>query len=234
LSWQASSGATSYEYCIDVTGNATCDGSWVSAGGQTTASIIAPANTYWWQARARNATGTTDATGGWSTFSATPPSGRVNVAAAANGGAAGASSTAGAGFAASGAIDGDHKGLNWGTNGGWADGTQDLFPDWLQVNFAGSQTIGEIDIFSLQDNAGAPVEPTLGMTFTKWGLTDFQVQYWNGASWVTIPGGTIAGNTQVWRQLLFTPVTTESIRILVTGAMASISRLAEIEAYTPP
>jgi hypothetical protein len=178
--------------------------------------------------------GTTDATGGWWTFTATAAQApRVNVAAAANGGTAIASSYYAAGFAPSGAIDGDHKGLNWGTGGAWVDATLDAFPDWLEIDFAGSKTINEIDVFTAQDNIMSPVEPTLGMTFTQYGITNFQVQYWNGSSWVTVSGGSVTGNTKVWKQIQFTSLTTSRIRIQVTGALASVSRIIEVEAYTP-
>jgi len=71
LSWQTSSGATSYEYCYDTTNNSTCDGSWTSTGGNTSASIsgLSSGTTYYWQVRARNAAGTTDADSGtWWNF----------------------------------------------------------------------------------------------------------------------------------------------------------------------
>ena len=70
----------------------------------------------------------------------TPPSGRVNVALAANGGTAVASSTDGSGFPASGVINGDRRGLNWGAGGGWQDGTAGVWPDWLEVQFNGPTT----------------------------------------------------------------------------------------------
>jgi RHS repeat-associated protein len=165
--------------------------------------------------------------------------GRRNVAAQANGGTASASSTYNAvggdsiyTFPASGAIDGDRKGLNWGSGGGWNDATASGFPDWLQVNFSGSQTVDEIDVFTVQDNYTAPVEPTAGMTFTRYGITDFQVQYWNGSAWLDVPGGNIAGNNLVWRRLTFAPITTDRIRVVVNGALETYSRIIEVEAWT--
>ena len=32
------------------------------------------------------------------------------------------------------------------------------------------------------------------MTFTQYGLTHFQVQYWNGSTWLDVPGGNISGS----------------------------------------
>ena len=45
----------------------------------------------------------------------------------------------------------------------------------------------------------APVEPTTTQTFSQYGVTSFTVQYWDGAQWLTVPGGAITGNQQVWR-----------------------------------
>jgi len=122
--------------------------------------------------------------------------------------------------------------MNWGTGSGWNDATSGQWPDWLEVDFAGAQTIDEIDVFSVQDNYQAPSTPTLGQTFTLYGVTDFLVQTWNGTQWVTVPGGAISGNNQVWRQLTFPALTTTKIRVWVTGALNFWSRITEIEAYT--
>src|SRR5205814_8219581 len=97
--------------------------------------------------------------------------GHVNVAAAANGATASASSTINAGYAPSGAINGDRKGLAWGNGGGWNDGTAGTYPDALQVDFAGPQTIDEVDVFTVQDAFANPIEPVLGMPFTLFGIT---------------------------------------------------------------
>lgn len=70
LSWQGSSGAASYEYCVDATLNGACDSTWMSVVAPT-ASITLPnsSQAYEWQVRARNAQGTTEANGGsWWTF----------------------------------------------------------------------------------------------------------------------------------------------------------------------
>src|SRR4026208_576375 len=84
----------------------------------------------------------------------------------------------------------------------------------------------------VQDNYAAPVEPTPTMTFTNYGLTAFQVQYWNGSAWIDVPGGNITGNNLVWRRIAFAPLTTHAIRVLVTSALNSYSRIVELEAWT--
>ena len=166
------------------------------------------------------------------TVSAGPATGRVNVAAAANGGTALASSFLGAGYAPAGALDGNRRGEPWGGGTGWQDGTPSAGPDWLEIHFAGAQTINEVDVFSVQDAYTAPVEPELGQTFSLYGVTEFHVEYWTGTEWTLVRGGVNAGNRQVWRQLVFTPVTTTAIRITVTGTIDPWTRLTEVEAYT--
>jgi hypothetical protein len=162
----------------------------------------------------------------------TDPDIRTNVALAANGGVATASSTHSAGYAASGAINGDRRGLSWGAGGGWNDGTANAFPDWLEVQFNGAQTIDEINVFSVQDSYTSPADPTLGMTFSLYGLRNFEVQYWTGSAWAPVPGGSVTSNNLVWRQFVFAPITTTRIRVFVTGTPDIWSRIPEVEAWT--
>ena len=160
-----------------------------------------------------------------------PLSGRINVALAANGGSARASTILNGNYPPSGTINGDRKGLNWGAGGGWNDGTQNQGPDWLEVEFAGMRLIEEINVFSMQDNYTSPVEPTTTMTFTTWGLRGFDVQYWDGTTWQVVPGGAIANNNLVWRRVVFAPIVTSKIRVFVTAALNGYSRVIEAEAW---
>jgi hypothetical protein len=61
LSWQSSSGATSYAYCYDTSNNSTCNASWISTGANTSASLsgLSAGTTYYWHVRATNSNGTT-------------------------------------------------------------------------------------------------------------------------------------------------------------------------------
>ncbi len=63
LSWGASSGAVSYEYCRDTTNGNTCASAWTSVGAANSVAIsgLSRGTTYYWQVRAVNATGTTEA-----------------------------------------------------------------------------------------------------------------------------------------------------------------------------
>jgi hypothetical protein len=163
-----------------------------------------------------------------------PPSDRVNMALPANGGTAVASSTLNANYPASAAINGDRKGLNWGAGGGWNDGTANASPDWLEVDFNGPKLIDEVNVFSMQDAYSSPVEPTPTMTFSFYGLRGFEVQYWTGSAWAAVPGGTVSNNNLVWRHLVFSSVMTTKIRVYVTAALNSYSRVMELEAWGVP
>jgi hypothetical protein len=99
----------------------------------------------------------------------------INVALASNGGEATASSAyPGATYVASVANNGDRKGA---ANSYWNDAAPaNTFPDWLQVEFNGSKTIDEIDVFTEQDNWQSPSEPTEAMTFSLYGLIELQCE----------------------------------------------------------
>jgi parallel beta-helix repeat protein len=165
----------------------------------------------------------------------TPAPCNTNVAAGAYGASASASSEAGPGYAASGAIDGNHTGAGWGSGVGWNDGTAGVFPDNLVINLGVTQALSEIDVYSLQDNYNSPIEPTDTTTFTAYGLTNFQVQIPDGVGgWLNVPGGNIVGNNLVKRKVIFaSPVNTSQIRILVTASADGVySRVVEVEAFS--
>src|SRR5688500_2599803 len=114
---------------------------------------------------------------------------------------------------------------------GWNDATENQVPDWIQVDFAGSKTIDEISVFSLHDNYTQENTPTETQTFTLYGLLAFDVQYWNGSTWVTIPGGSVTGNNKVWRKFTFSPITTNRIRVFINTVPDAWSRVVEIQAF---
>ena len=164
-----------------------------------------------------------------------PPSGDINFALASNGGVATASTTL-SNYSTAATINGDRKGLNWGTtDGGWADSTGNVFPDWLQVDFDGQKSINTINVFTLQNSFQSPSEPTLEMEFTVHGIKDYTVQYWDGSAWVDIE--TLTNNNKVWKQFTFPSVTTDKIRVFVDLGGSGYSRITEVEALgdsTPP
>ena len=73
LVWQASSGAATYEYCVDTTNNSICDSNWASTTNTfvTLMTGIGTNITYYWHVRAINAVGLTYANGSagsWASF----------------------------------------------------------------------------------------------------------------------------------------------------------------------
>jgi len=163
-----------------------------------------------------------------------PMPGRTNVALAGNGGTAIASSVLSGNYPASGTINGDRKGLNWGAGGGWNDGTPNAGPDWLEVDFRGIKLIEEVNVFSMQDAYSSPIDPTPTLTFAYWGLRGFNVQYWDGLQWVDAPNGVVTNNNLVWRKVVFAPIATSKIRVWVTAALNGYSRMMEVEAWGVP
>jgi hypothetical protein len=157
----------------------------------------------------------------------------VNVAASSSGASAtGSSEYQNGGFPASSAINGDRKGENWGGGtGGWNDGTRDVWPDSLEVAFNGSQTINEIRVFTVQNDFRNPVEPTPLTPADVYGIRDFDVQYWDGSAWVTVPAGSVTGNDKAMRVFVFPDVTTNKIRVVVNNGRSNFSRITELEAF---
>ena len=71
FSWQSSSTAVSYEYCVDTINNNACDDTWINVGTSTSVNKygLNASTTYYWQVRAVNAYGRTYAnTATWWSF----------------------------------------------------------------------------------------------------------------------------------------------------------------------
>jgi hypothetical protein len=154
-----------------------------------------------------------------------------NVALAANGAVAAASST---GFgdtefsSASKLIDDTRSGIDCY----WTDDTIDEFPDVVQINFFGSKTIDRVVVYSVQEelkNFGG-IDPTDSDNCYVYVLADFTVQGWNGNDWATL--ATVSGNDLCKRTVTFAPISTDQIRINVTATGGwSLTRIAEVEAW---
>jgi len=168
----------------------------------------------------------------WNTPPPPPPS-VINYALPANGGVASASSTLVSNYPPSNAINGERAGAN-STTGGVFNGWISIaaMPQWLQVDFGQTRSIQEIDIFMVQDNYQNPATPTLQMTNSLYTLNAFELQYWNGASWVPLAGA--SNNNKVWVQFQFTPFSTTKIRVLTSASPDNYSRLTELEAWGSP
>jgi hypothetical protein len=157
----------------------------------------------------------------------------TNVALASYGATVVASSSANASFLAGGAIDGEHNGNTWGSNGGWNDRTRTTFPDDLQVNLNVMQTFGEIDVYTLKNDFNSGSVVTDATTFSLYGITNFNVQYWTGSAWADVPGGAVTGNNLVKRKFVFPDITTDKVRVVVNDSADHLySRVVEIEVFS--
>ena len=161
----------------------------------------------------------------------TDAAGNSNVALASAGAIASASSTFKATYPATAVNNNERAGLNIGNGGVWADATANAYPDWVQINFSGSKTISRVVVYSVQDNYANPIEPTDTQTFSLYGVTALTVEGWNASTstWATL--ATVSGNNLVKRSLTFPAFITDRIRVNVTNALASYSRITEIEAW---
>ena len=144
-----------------------------------------------------------------------------------------ASSVYSANYPAASVINGARNGQQWANGGGWNDATPGSYPDWIQVSFNGVQSISQINVFTLTDNYRTDPNPTATTTFSLYGITAFDVQYWNGTAWVDVPGGSISGNNLAWTNISFPTLSTSAIRVVVNASLASYSRIVGIEAWTP-
>jgi hypothetical protein len=153
----------------------------------------------------------------------------TDVAAASAGASVIASSTLSPRYPASALIDGDRTGTGFGSGGVWEDANAFVFPDWVEIRFAGVKTLDRVVVYSMQDGYTHPVVPDDALTFRSYGVTAFTVQAWDGAEWATL--GRVTGNNLVKRTVTFAPVATDRIRVVIDDALNGYSRLAEVEAW---
>jgi len=154
-----------------------------------------------------------------------------NIALATAGSIASATSSHSSGlYPTGGAINGNRIGNDWGSGGGWNDGTRATWPDTLEVNFGVTRSIDQIRVYTLQNNWQNAVEPTETTSASAEGILDFTVEYWNGLAWVAVPGGNVTGNDKAMRTFAFPTITTTKIRVVVTNARNNWSRIVEVEA----
>ena len=151
---------------------------------------------------------------------------RTNHALAANGGVASGSTEL---SPAAGANDGSRV---WAVGGAWKDSTPGVFPDMLQINLAGTKVIDEISVFAVRDDFSNTTPPDMTTTTSQYSLIAFEVQYWTGSAWATIPGGVVTGNNKAWVKITFSQISTNAIRVVVNNcSLDGYSRVVELEAW---
>lgn len=136
-------------------------------------------------------------------------------------------------FSPSAVIDGERRGINFLKGGGWISAAP-TNNDWLQVDFGDFKYISEIDVYMLRDDFTNPEAIGSELTFTKYGLFDFEVQYRSRFGvWTDVlgePGGKVTGNDRVLRRFTFPELRTRQIRVLASKTPDGFTRLTEVEA----
>ncbi len=84
---------------------------------------------------------------------------------------------------------------------------------WIRVDFPFPVEVGSAHVFTGVDD---------GLAITNYGL-----QFWNGTTWSNIPGGSVTGNTNVERNLVFSnAVTAASFRFMSAESSLRVRELA--------
>ncbi|MCW2656982.1 MAG: hypothetical protein JWR06_1175, partial [Jatrophihabitans sp.] len=98
----------------------------------------------------------------------------------------------------------------------WNDDTAGAFPDTLEVTASSAVTLHGVGFASMVD--GVP--------------TDFTVQTWDGAQWVT--QADVTGNTDVTRWIPFgSAVSTTRVRLVVTASQTQNGNFTRVAELTP-
>jgi uncharacterized protein YjdB len=114
----------------------------------------------------------------------------------------------GNGYSTAKAVDGITA--DWG---GWASTVG--APQWLQLTWSSSQSINKVDLY----------------TTTNYFLKDYDVQYWDGSTWVN--AASVRNNTQKLTTSTFTTVNTTQLRIYcITADQTSYCRIDELKVYS--
>jgi hypothetical protein len=100
-------------------------------------------------------------------------------------------------------------------NSRWISGINSL-PTWAEIDLGGSYTVNGFMFFTGTSGFNLP-------------LKNFQFQYWNGTSWIN--AYIKSANTSSIVEEYFAPVTTNKIRLYITGTTDSYARIYELEVY---
>ncbi|MFC5262467.1 discoidin domain-containing protein [Kribbella qitaiheensis] len=125
-------------------------------------------------------------------------------------------------YPACGAVDGDRDSEHWGKTTGWNDATKGNFPDWLQVTFDKPETVGRVDLYTLNSKQ----YPAAG-----YGLKDWDVLAQVNGAWQTV--ASVRDNTAGLNSSTFTPVTATAVRVLALASNEgpTYSRIVELEVF---
>jgi hypothetical protein len=96
-------------------------------------------------------------------------------------------------------------------------------PDEITFSWSEPQTIGAVRIISGWFNGSQATDP----------VTDFVIHHRDRRTWREAEGSRVTGNARTDVVQEFTPVAANQVRLSITGAPGSISRIWEVEFYGP-
>ena len=96
---------------------------------------------------------------------------------------------------------------------------------WDSVLGASAQEYVEDDLKCYYKNIGCFDNDPIGL------IVDYDVEFWNGSSWLLIPNGSVSENASTYNQFLFPTISTSKIRVTVNEAFKGFAVITEIEAY---
>lgn len=135
-----------------------------------------------------------------------------------------------------------HTQGNWGPGdadggtGGWDSdqGPTGTEPAELIVDFGVERTFSHVKMFTLRNSTDYSDEPTTEETFSSWGNTSYELEYWNGYAWVNFIS--VTGNNKVVREHDFVAITASKVKFIGLGTADHTSsphaRLVELEIWS--
>jgi hypothetical protein len=151
-----------------------------------------------------------------------PPdlTGLTNVALAANGAIAAASSEHASGqYLADTVVAGHTSGDRWARGGGWNDATESEFPDWVEVRLAAPVPMRAVRVVTLE-----PVG--------RYGIRDFDVQVRQAGEWVTV--AEVRDNDEQAVVVAVPGIRSDRVRVVVHASNdGAYSRVVAVGVYTP-
>jgi hypothetical protein len=160
-----------------------------------------------------------------------PAPGELNWALATNGSHATASSQDASGNAvwpAPSVIDGRRDDTGWGAGHGWASGSGQPLPQWLEVDFGQERAVHRFVVITYQKDNSAE-------TAGKWGVQDYAIQVWDKRKQKWKPLVNAAANYPVKVRVhqLAKPAHTDRFLIVVNrvAPLDGQARLLQVEAW---
>jgi len=117
-------------------------------------------------------------------------------------------------------VAGHTSGERWAQGGGWNDGTEGEFPDWLEVQLPEPALVGAVRVITLEPAA-------------RYGIRDFDVLCRRGGEWVTC--AEVRENEDEVMTVPIAPVRTSRVRIVVHSSNDDMySRIIAVQVFARP